>query len=297
MTVEFLLFWLVLVGGAAGIGLVVVLVILVSGVRKLKREVRAVKASVERAAARGETGVEAVADRDGVQGVFDQSIWPQVEALAALYRMVDGKTPLPFMRQLAVSPDLMRLIFGHILARRPKYIVECGAGSSTIVMAHALQRIGEGRIISLENHFGFKKKIDEELKLRGLDGFARVYHAPLVEKRYPGVDRVFQWYDLSDVPLEPGIDLLLVDGPLGILNKNARFPAGPELLGRMARSGHIFLDDANRPEEKRLGSLWRNIEPELGVRSINTEKGTLQMFFLDHAMDVVKAEVASSSNP
>lgn len=76
---------------------------------------------------------------------FGQSIWPQTESLIALYRILDGEVELPPTRIMAVSPDFMLHIVKHIRRVAPKTIVECGGGTSTVIMAHMLKALGPRR--------------------------------------------------------------------------------------------------------------------------------------------------------
>ena len=57
---------------------------------------------------------------------FGRSIWPQIESLVSLYRILDGKADFPSTRIMAASPDFMLHIVKHIRLFAPKKIVECG---------------------------------------------------------------------------------------------------------------------------------------------------------------------------
>jgi hypothetical protein len=212
---------------------------------------------------------------------MDRIFWPQVESLIALYRILDGKPTLPSTRRWAASPDFLLHLVTHISRHHPKIIVECGAGTSTVAMAFALRDRSDAHIYSIENHPRFAADVREELARRKLDKLVTVINAPLIQHSYPGFEHSFEWYDLSDASIPDGIEMLVVDGPFGFLNKYTRYPAGPELLKRMAKHGHIFVDDALRPDEAALGRLWRSLYPDLGVRELRAEKGALEMFFLD----------------
>jgi hypothetical protein len=73
---------------------------------------------------------------------FKMSTWQQVEALFSLYRVLDQKPELPRMRFGPVSPDFLLHVVERIRSDRPKSIVECGCGTSTIVLAHLLKALG-----------------------------------------------------------------------------------------------------------------------------------------------------------
>src|SRR5205085_2888729 len=115
--------------------------------------------------------------------------------------------------------------------------------------------------------------------------YVTLVEAPLGEHRYPVSDEVFNWYDLEQAKLPDSIDMLVVDGPPGHINPDARYPAGPELFHKLSRDAHIFLDDANRPDEVAVIKLWRGLYPDLGVRSLPAEKGACELFFLDRKIE------------
>jgi len=210
---------------------------------------------------------------------FGRSIWPQVESLASLYRILDGKADFPATRIMAVSPDFMLHVVKHIRRFAPKKIVECGGGTSTIVMAHMLKAFGQdAHIYVIENHEPSIEEIGEQLRQRDLERFVTLIAAPLIEKRYDGFTTVFNWYDLRSAAIPSDIDLLIVDGPLSLVNACARYPAGPELLPRLARNAHIFVDDANRADERRMIDLWRELYPDLVIRKLPAEKGCVELF-------------------
>jgi predicted O-methyltransferase YrrM len=222
------------------------------------------------------------ADADDDQPTIDRNLWSQIESLTALYRLIDGQVALPSTRRWAASPDILLRLVRHIQRNPVQTIVECGSGTSTIVIAHALKLLGRaGHIHTIENNPFFARQLQAELEARNLQERVTVIVAPLVEKRYENFEQIFHWYDLSAARIPDQIDLLFVDGPYGKVNRHARFPAGPELLPKMAPTGHIFVDDAKRSDESALGRLWRTYYPDLGIRTLDVEKGALEMFFLD----------------
>jgi Methyltransferase domain len=210
---------------------------------------------------------------------FGRSIWPQVESLVSLYRILDGKADFPATRIMAVSPDFMLHIVRHIRLSAPNTIVECGGGTSTIVMAHMLKIFGhDAHIYVIENHEPSIEEIRQQLRQRDLERFVTLIVAPLIEKRYDGFKTVFNWYDLRSAAIPSDIDLLIVDGPFSLVNACARYPAGPELFPKLARDAHIFVDDANRADERRMIDLWQILYPDLAIRKLRAEKGCVELF-------------------
>lgn len=217
---------------------------------------------------------------------FDRSIWPQIESLMSLYRLLDGKIDFPPTRRWAVSPDFLRHVAEHIRRHAPKTIVECGSGTSTVVMAHLLNTLGQtGHIYAIENHVPTIDAVRVQLRRHDLERFVTLVVAPLVERQYPGFDTVFHWYDLSADAVPAAVDLLIVDGPYSMVNEYARYPAGPELLPKLSRDGHVFVDDTEREEELRMLRLWRKLYPDLGIRQLHAEKGCAELFFLDRKIE------------
>ncbi|NJM91705.1 MAG: class I SAM-dependent methyltransferase [Rhodospirillaceae bacterium] len=217
---------------------------------------------------------------------FDRSIWPQIESLTSLYRLIDGKIDFPPTRRWAVSPDLLRHVAEHIRRHAPKTIVECGSGTSTVLMAHLLNALGQdGHIFAIENHVPTIDAVRVQLRRHDLERFVTLVVAPLTERQYPGYETLFHWYDLGVDTVPVGIDLLIVDGPASTVNECARYPAGPELFPKLARDAHVFVDDTNREEEQRMLRRWRKLYPDLGIRRLPAEKGCAELFFLDHKIE------------
>jgi hypothetical protein len=209
--------------------------------------------------------------------------WRQTSSLLALYRVVDGNEWLPTTREANLSPDLLLHIIRRIQREQPRVIVECGCGTSTIVMAHALANAGaKSRIHSIEEHPALAEETSRELGRRGLDQFATVTVAPLTERRYPGFETAFHWYDIKPALLPAQVDLILVSGPRTRLNECARYPAGPELLPRLAPNGYLYVTDADDSDQINLRRQWRALYPDLGIRALHTETEAFEMYFLDH---------------
>lgn len=212
-----------------------------------------------------------------------ESGWRQVDALAAVYRLIDGSVALPPTGGWAASPDFVRILLTHISEHKPAQIIECGSGTSTIAMAYMARTYG-GKIVAIENHDAIAAKLEADLMSRGLSDVVTVLQCELREYTYPELDHSFLWYDLKSGDLPIGAEMLVVDGPWGGLNRHARYPAGPEILPTLSRDAHIFLDDTDRPDEGKLPEMWRSFDPDLGVRNLKAEKGALELFFLDSKM-------------
>lgn len=138
---------------------------------------------------------------------------------------------------------------------RPSLVFECGSGMSTVLIAERLRRAGGGRVVSLESGEEFAAATRARLSAAGLDGYATVVHAPLVERRIG--DESWQWYAPSyESELEAPIDLLIVDGPPGHSARLARYPALPLLRPHLGADVVILLDDGDRDDERAAAFRW-----------------------------------------
>jgi predicted O-methyltransferase YrrM len=169
-------------------------------------------------------------------------------------RPLMGKVPLD-LSGWAADPVLIHNAVRLLVDVRPGLVVECGSGSSTVIMARCLQGLGGGRIVSLDHDPDYARRTNDLLRLNGLEELATVVTAPLIDREISG--RVLRWYSPEYEPLldEP-IDLLVVDGPPGSSAPRARYPAIPLLRSRLAAECWIILDDGDRPDEKEIARLW-----------------------------------------
>jgi hypothetical protein len=151
---------------------------------------------------------------------------------------------------------------------RPRLVLECGSGSSTIAIAGCLKALG-GRMITLEHEAEFARRTTEALQLRGLGNVARVVTAPLTTRELGG--NVVSWYGSEyERFLESPIDVLIIDGPPKATGPRARYPAVPALKFRLASECWILMDDGNRKDERAIAHAWRE---ELGAQLTYLEGG------------------------
>ena len=197
----------------------------------------------------------------------------QVEALLSIFATLKPEVPIPPTRDFSASPDLLSHIVSLIIERRPRFVVELGSGSSTVIIAYALQRFGGGRLLSIDHDAQFAERTRSMLELHGLTEVASVEHRPLTPVRINDAD--YLWYDIADLEIASTIDMMLIDGPPYHVHPLARYPALPLLSARFSDDVAIVLDDADRPEELRITSLWKKEFTAFSVERIETEKGAL----------------------
>jgi predicted O-methyltransferase YrrM len=199
----------------------------------------------------------------------------QTEALVGVLLDLGLKRSLPPTDTWSASPDFLREISVHALARAPKAVAECGSGTSTIVLARCMQLNGSGHVYSLEHSPEHVEKTRQELRRHGLDDWATVIHAPL--RSYELKGESWSWYSTDALP-EKGFDMLVIDGPPGVIRKLARYPAGPFLLARLNQGGAVFVDDASRPDESEVIKMWIAELGDLQQEVRNCEKGCVVLW-------------------
>jgi predicted O-methyltransferase YrrM len=198
-------------------------------------------------------------------------VYAQLEALAAIRDTLDGRISVPSTRDWAASADLLRELASVVMTRRPAVIVETGSGTSTVIIAACLERLGAGHLWSLEHLASYASATRELLASRGLAQRATVVDAPLVDVRVG--DGTWSWYDLEGLPATGPIELLFVDGPPGDTGPLARYPALPVLLDRLAPGATIIVDDGSRPDEREMVARWCAEVPGLTQRSLHLQRG------------------------
>ena len=206
----------------------------------------------------------------------------QIEALASLYYALRPRHPLPQTRVWAASPDLLWYLYRTVRDHGLTRVLECGSGVSTLIVAYALQALGDGRVYALEHDETYVRSTRQLLQQHQLQAWAEVVHAPLRPVDLHG--DTWPWYDLDAVPPQ-SFDLIFVDGPPGATRDHARFPAVPLLRDRLADGGIVILDDHSRPEEADIGRRWLEHYPELAAETLPHEKGTLLLRHVPQAAD------------
>jgi predicted O-methyltransferase YrrM len=191
-----------------------------------------------------------------------------LESYRLLQEQLGLTTPLPVTPDWSAAADFLFIIKEYCLSIKPSTIVECSSGLTTLTLARCCQLNQHGHVFSLENGKEYVTQTEKQLQLFGVDGYANVIHAPLEAISIDDTD--FDWYNINKLP-DLSIDMLVIDGPPGFIQKHSRFPALPVLFDRLANNSIIFMDDAARKDEKEIAEMWKNagIEHEY----IETERG------------------------
>lgn len=203
------------------------------------------------------------------------ALFRQIETLHSLYLDLDLRKSLPPTRGFAGSPDFLRELTHHALSKKPKTIVECSSGVSTLVLARCMQLNGQGMVYSMEHDPEYAQKTRALLQNHGLAGWACVIDAPLGTYRFKGEE--WPWYSTQNLPHDLQIDMLVIDGPPMNIRPLSRYPAGPILFPRLAGHGAVFLDDAAREDETEILRFWRAEFPDLRQTDLYCEKGCIAL--------------------
>lgn len=194
----------------------------------------------------------------------------QLKAYAPLQERLNLQQGLPFSANWSASSDFLELIVEHALSAKPKTLMECSSGLTSLMLARCCQLNNQGKVYSLEDGEEYVAKTRDYIERYGLDACASIIHAPLVMQLVNGRD--YLWYSMERIP-ESSIDMLVIDGPSGFLQKHSRYPALPLLFDRLAKHGVIFLDDAARQDEQEIVERWLTEYPNIEHSYIETERG------------------------
>jgi len=190
------------------------------------------------------------------------------EKHALLDRLGLPADALPNLGSWKADTGLLSLLVDHILAERPKLVVEFGTGASTLILAAALKQAGGGQLISFEQHADFVEATRNWLGEHGLEADVRAVPLRKAPAGWPGL-----WYDHG--PLPTGIDLMVIDGPPWTIHPMTR-GAAAVLFDNIAPGGTIMLDDAARPGERLVARRWKRARHDFNFRLWKGgSKGTL----------------------
>jgi predicted O-methyltransferase YrrM len=188
----------------------------------------------------------------------------QTEAFIQLSNLMQFKSAIPPTRSWAASPDLLLLISEIVKKNKPALVVELGSGVSTLVCAKS----GARKVISIDNseqYGGKTRDLLKEHKVRGVE----IRIAPL--RPYANGS---EWYEVSLLKDLKKIDLLIVDGPPGSKNPEARYPALREFKDKLSAKAIVIIDDVNRDGERKLAEDFAKALPNHTLTILDHEKGT-----------------------
>ncbi|MDQ7727291.1 class I SAM-dependent methyltransferase [Halomonas sp. SpR8] len=187
-------------------------------------------------------------------------LYPRLESLLWLEKRLAIKGQLPPLSGWPAAPDFLLRLHTWVCKHKPQVVVETGSGVTTLVIADALRQNGSGKLISLEHLQEYADKTNETLKDEALTAWVELRVGVLVpwygEHLNPAdAEKSSRWYSLDLEGIEQ-INLLIVDGPPGATCLYARYPALPAFFEWLAPTAEIWMDDANRQEEKDISEAW-----------------------------------------
>lgn len=179
-----------------------------------------------------------------------------------------------FMGGPSIDTHHARNLLFLLQERKPRAILELGSGSSTIIIARALQLMGATPDvhISVDHESRFLRNTQQLAHLNGVDELVQFEHCPLQPVQgFPDL-----WY--SRIPELAGsvkFDFVLVDGPPAYAEDkgSAREPALSVLRPYLTQDAVIILDDANRPGEQDVVKAWHEKYPEFQLYHATDGKG------------------------
>ncbi len=128
-------------------------------------------------------------------------------------------------------------IYSFVRNKKPKEILECGTGVSTIVMAYALlenEKEGyKGRITSMESIEKYYEMARELLPDHFIT-YVDLIYSPVVEDYYS----LFRGVRYRDVPMDRKYDFVFVDGPSYVAPSDGTFTFNYDYLHIVKNSDH-----------------------------------------------------------
>lgn len=197
----------------------------------------------------------------------------QTQPLLELARILPTRRPLPPLHEYAIAPDAALLLADLVARERPKLVVETGSGVSTLVLAYALEKLGEGgRVVALDHDPAFAASTRELIAAHGLDKLATVVDTPLEPIEIRGEQH--RWYATRALAELGPIDLVFDDGPPRQVGPMLRYASLHVFADRLAPGGTYVLDVVG-PEERAVLARWRRELPELHQELLATKKGNV----------------------
>ena len=200
-----------------------------------------------------------------------------------------GKFPevTPWKRGWPASPDFILWLVELIDKNNYDLILEFGSGITTLYTAKALSEKcknikakGSTTAVAFEHLEQFFLQTKDILAQADLSDHVNISHAPLREYAAPN-GTTYQYYSCQETLSALSVQyksaesrlLVIVDGPPGATNKNARYPAFP-LVMQYFSPAHIdfLLDDYIRGDEKELAGMWKAACATAGIEHIIVEK-------------------------
>lgn len=210
----------------------------------------------------------------------------QIEACIRLQHYLGPDIILPDMHNWPISPDFGVLLINLVEQNRYQGVIEFGSGTSTLIVAKALERVArrEGAtpapLLSFDHLKEYRDKTQSLINQANLSAYTNIILTPLVEWHDAGGDK-FAYYACDEalqafqkqLSHEECRLLVIVDGPPAATCKHARYPALPKVLETLGKGHRIdfLLDDYLRSEEQEVAARWLEILAAMDLPHARTE--------------------------
>ena len=212
----------------------------------------------------------------------------QLEAFLGIQSFLNHGARLPSMHGWPISPDFALYLIELIDSNDYDLILEFGSGTSTVLIAKALARIGRQRNgkpatsqVAFEHLQQYHAQTLANLKQSELADAVQLVLAPLQPYQAPN-GKTYSYYschtslkELAQQMSAAGLRVLIVvDGPPAATGQHARYPAVPAILAHLKSARiDVLLDDYIRDDEKEIAQLWlKDIEAQGLSAQMTTRK-------------------------
>lgn len=196
--------------------------------------------------------------------------YDRIDALLSIHQLLKFRHPLPVMGSWAISSDYAYLFIQHIFQNSKGDVLDVGSGITTLLAGYALEKRGEGKVISLEHDKSYYNEMQRLIRLHELEHVVDLYYCPLINHTLNG--KKWLWYDVSAVKNLANVNLISVDGPPESTQSLARYPMAPVILTQVGSNPTILLDDGARTGEKNIAKKWAS-EYNLSAKYLKIAKG------------------------
>lgn len=181
-----------------------------------------------------------------------------------------------------IEEEFARYFVYRVATRRPKTIVELGSGMSTLLAAKTLDKLGVDYLItSIDSDADFLEQTKSLLIAENVYDKEKIklVFSPLRNIEFDAGK--YLWYTPGDFVFSfDMVDFLFVDGPVGGLCKNARYPAMNIMRPYLKKGSLVVMHDAKRADEKEIAQLWREENAEIKrMFEVDTPRGGLEIQF------------------
>jgi 16S rRNA G966 N2-methylase RsmD len=184
-----------------------------------------------------------------------------VYASQKLDKLFEGKSFIPFTKW-SMAPNAILHILNMLEFNKNPRVIEFGSGATTLFLAQYFHiSKTKQKLISIESDVAWINVMAEKLAILGLSEYVEMIHAPIREVaanlRYKNQNL---WYDTNSIKSllinDMTFDLVIVDGPPGIISPYARFSVFPFLKEYTNNKTIWLLDDTDRAVEREIVNEW-----------------------------------------